>query len=173
MHLRNQLLKEHTKQNCSAIVEWVGNDVSRFKQLFDLFLNDDPRVTQRAAWPMSYCVIAHPEFMEGNFDKLVKNLKRKELHNSIKRNSVRLLQEIPIPPEYEGDVMNICFQYLESPSETVAVKAFSLTVLGRLADKYPEIIPEIKLLIQDQLPHQTAAFRQRAKEFLRKFGLQS
>lgn len=173
MHLRNQLLKEHTKQNCSAIVEWVGNDVSRFKQLFDLFLNDDPRVTQRAAWPMSYCVIAHPEFMEGNFDKLVKNLKRKELHNSIKRNSVRLLQEIPIPPEYEGDVMNICFQYLESPSETVAVKAFSLTVLGRLADKYQEIVPEIKLLIQDQLPHQTAAFRQRAKEFLRKFGLQS
>jgi hypothetical protein len=173
MHLRNQLLKEHTKQNCSAIVEWVGNDVSRFKQLFDLFLNDNLRVTQRAAWPMSYCVIAHPEFMEGNFDKLVKNLKRKELHNSIKRNSVRLLQEIPIPPEYEGDVMNICFQYLESPSETVAVKAFSLTVLGRLADKYQEIVPEIKLLIQDQLPHQTAAFRQRAKEFLRKFGLQS
>lgn len=173
MHLRNQLLKEHTKQNCSAIVEWVGNDVSRFKQLFDLFLNDNLRVTQRAAWPMSYCVIAHPEFMEGNFDKLVKNLKRKELHNSIKRNSIRLLQEITIPPEYEGDVMNICFQYLESPSETVAVKAFSLTVLGRLADKYQEIVPEIKLLIQDQLPHQTAAFRQRAKEFLRKFGLQS
>jgi hypothetical protein len=173
MHLRNQLLKEHTKQNCSAIVEWVGNDGSRFKQLFDLFLNDDARVTQRAAWPMSYCVIAHPEFMEDNFEKLVKNLERKELHNSIKRNTVRLLQEIPIPSEYEGAVMNICFQYLESPSETVAVKAFSLTILGKLAEKYPEIIPEIKLQVEDQLPHQTAAFRQRAKEFLRKFGLRS
>jgi hypothetical protein len=69
--------------------------------------------------------------------------------------------------------MNICFQYLESPSETVAVKAFSLTILGKLAEKYPEIIPEIKLQVEDQLPHQTAAFRQRAKEFLRKFGLRS
>ena len=66
--------------------------------------------------------------------------------------------------------MNICFTYLGSPAEPVAVKAFSLAVLGRLAADYPEIVPEIKLLIEDQLPHQTAAFKSRAKKLLKQFG---
>ena len=66
--------------------------------------------------------------------------------------------------------MEICFKYLESPDEAVAIKAFALTVLGRLAKKYPEIIPEIKLLIEEQLPHQTAAFKSRAKVFMKTFA---
>ena len=169
MHLRNQILKEHTKQNCNEIVQWIGNDVSRFNQLFDLFLHDEHRVTQRAAWPMSYCVIAHPEFMQNNFDQLIKNLQKQNIHDSIKRNTVRLLQLIKIPDEQEGAVMEICFNYVESPTEAVAIKAFALTVLGKLAKKYPQIIPEIKLLIADQLPHQTAAFKVRAKKLLKEF----
>ena len=51
--------------------------------------------------------------------------------------------------------MEICFRYVESPTETVAVKAFALTVLGNLSKQYPEILPEIKLMIEEQLPHQT------------------
>ncbi len=170
MDLRNQILKEHTKANCQKIVDWVGNDISRFNQLFNLFINDEYRVTQRAAWPMSYCVIAHPELMKNNFEKLIKNLEKPGLHDAIKRNTVRLLQHVDIPSKYEGPVMHLCFQYVESPDEAVAIKAFSLTILGNLSKKYPAIIPEIKLLIENQLPHQTAAFKQRAKKLLNEFG---
>lgn len=60
--------------------------------------------------------------------------------------------------------MEICFKNIESP---VSVKAFSLAILGKLAKKYPEIIPEIKILIEDQAPHQTAAFKSRAKNLLK------
>jgi hypothetical protein len=63
--------------------------------------------------------------------------------------------------------MELCFQYLASPSVAVAIKAFSLTVLNNLSKKYPEIISEIKLLIEEQLPHQSAAFKSRAKVFMR------
>jgi hypothetical protein len=169
MVLRNQILKEHTKENCKAIVEWVGNDVSRFDELFNLFLNDEYRVTQRAAWPMSYCVIAHPELMKNNFEKLIENLRKPHFHDSIKRNTVRLLQSIVIPEEQEGAIMELCFNYIQSPTEAVAIKAFSLTILGNLAKRYPEIIPEIKLLIHDQMLHQTAAFQGRAKKLLKVF----
>lgn len=118
---------------------------------------------------MSYCAIDHPEFMKANFDKLIQNLKKPAIHNSIKRNSLRLLQEVDIPQEYEGDIMDICFHFVEAPSEAVAIKAFSLTILGKLAKKYPEIIQEIKLLIEDQLPYQTSAFKVRAKRLLMEF----
>lgn len=161
-------MKEHSKSQCDKIVQWVGTSQKNFNHLFNLFLNDEYRVTQRAAWPLSYCVIAHPEFINKNFLKLIDNLKKTGLHNSIKRNTVRLLQHVEIPEKFQGDVMDICFNYIQSPSEPVAVKAFSLTVLSNLAKKYPEILPEIKIIIEEQIPHQTAAFRSRAKKVLSK-----
>jgi hypothetical protein len=170
MNLRHQILQEHNKENCVKIVEWVGHDVKKFNELFDLFLNDKYRVTQRAAWPLSYCVITRPELMKNNFGKLIANLNNPGIHNSIKRNTVRLLKSVNIPEKYEGAVMDICFNYVVSPNEAVAIKAFSLTILGNFAKKYPDVIPEIKLLIEDQLPHQTAAFKSRAKKLLKQIG---
>jgi hypothetical protein len=166
MNLHEEILKEHSKSQCNKIVQWVGDSKKRFEELFYLFLTGEYRVNQRAAWPVSYCVIAHPVFIKNNFGKLIKNLSKSNLHNSIKRNSIRLLQHVDIPEKYQGEVMNICFGYVASPTEPVAVKAFSLTVLGNLAKQYPEIMHEIKALIDQELPHQTVAFRSRAEKLL-------
>ncbi|MDQ6842934.1 MAG: hypothetical protein M3Z92_01080 [Bacteroidota bacterium] len=171
MDLREMILREHSKENCNKIISWVGSDKKKFDQLFELFLNGGYRVTQRSAWPLSFCVIAHPSLIQSNFERLISNLWKPDLHDSIKRNTVRLLQYVDIPAGQEGAVMERCFDYVSSASEAVAIKAFSLTVLGRLAKKYPEIIPEIKLLIEDQIMQQTPAFKSRAKKILQEFNL--
>lgn len=166
-NLREEILKEHSKAQCTAIVNWVGASQQRFDALFKLFLNDEYRVVQRAAWPVSYCVIAHPQFIKKHWAALVKNLQQPNLHNAVKRNSIRLLQDISIPEKYQGSIMDICFNYLQSPTEAVAVKAFSLTVLSNLAKQYPEIIPEVQLILEDQAQCLTAALKVRAREFLK------
>ena len=166
MNLRPEILKEHSKAQCTKIVNWVGADQNRFDALFALFLNDEYRVVQRAAWPVSNCVMAHPEFINKNWLKLINNLKKPGLHDAVKRNSIRLMQDIEIPEKYHGGIMNICFEYLEAPTEAMAIKAFSMTVLGNFAKKYPEIKTELKLLIEDQMPHQTAGFKSRGKKIL-------
>ena len=167
MNLLEEILKEHSKQQCNKIVQWVGNSQQRFDELFHLFLTGEYRVTQRASWPLSYCVEVHPAFIKKNFTNLINNLRKPDLHNAIKRNTIRLLQYVDLPEKFQGQVMDICFVYVASPTEAVAIKAFSLTVLSNLAVLYPEILPEIKLLIEEQLPHQTAAFKSRAKHFLK------
>lgn len=171
-NLREKLLAEHSKAQCIRIVNWVDSSQQRFDELFNLFLSDEYRVVQRAAWPVSYCVIAHPQLISKHWGRLVKNLQQPVLHTAVKRNSIRLLQDITIPKKYQGPIMDICFKYVASPAEAIAVKAFSLTVLSNLAQLYPDIIPEIKLLIEDQLPHQTPAFKVRAKAFLKQFNQQ-
>jgi hypothetical protein len=164
MDLLNRILSEHTRKNCLAIVKWVGRDQSRFNELFSLFLSGQYRVSQRAAWPMSYCAIAHPELMRRHFGKLVRNLQKAGIHDAIKRNTVRLLQKVDIPEKYEGIIMDTCFRYAGSVSEPVAVKVFSLSVLERMVKKYPDILPELKMLVEDTVPYQAAAFQSRAKK---------
>ena len=167
MKLHEQILKEHSKANCNAIVQWIGNSQQRFDQLFDLFLKDEYRVVQRAAWPLSYTVMAHPEFIKKHFSKLLKNLDKPGIHNSVKRNTVRLLQDIQIPEKFQGQVMDICFGYISCPTEFVAVKAFALTILENLSKKYPEIRSELKTIIEDRWDYESAAFRARGKKILK------
>lgn len=168
MTLREQILKEHSRSNCDKIVRWIGGNQQRFDELFQLFLNDEYRVVQRAAWPVSNTVSEHPALIQKHFGKLLKNLQKPGIHDAVKRNSVRLLQEVDIPKKYQGAVMDICFNYIASPTEAVAIKAFSLTVVQQLSAQYPEIIPEIKLLIEENYERETAAFKARAKMVLKK-----
>ncbi len=167
MKLRDQLLKEHTKANCTAIEKWVGKSQPRFDELFNLFLNDEYRVVQRAAWPISYIVIAHPDLIQKNFSRLLKNLQKPGLPVAVKRNTMRLLQAISIPARFQGLVMNICFKYIESPLESIAVKAFALMVLQNLSKLYPEIKPELKTIIMNRWDHESKAFQSRASKILR------
>ncbi len=169
-HLREEILKEHSKAQCTKIVQWVGNSQDRFDELMYLFLNDEYRVVQRSAWPLSNCVMAHPELIKKHWNKILKNLAKPNLHGAVKRNTIRLMQDIDIPKRYHGTVMNICFNYLQSPEEEVAVKVFSMTVLCHLAKQYPAIIPELKLMIEEQMPHQTAGFKSRGKKVLKECG---
>jgi hypothetical protein len=166
MNLRQTILAEHSKANCNKIIYWVGNSQQRFDELFNLFLNDEYRVVQRAAWPLSYAVITHPGLIKKHFAKLIKNLSQPNLHDSVKRNTMRLLQHIEIPKRFHGEVMNLCFEYIASNNEAVAIKAFSLTVLQNLSLQYPEIRQEIKTIIEDRWNYESAAFRSRAKKIL-------
>ena len=170
MNLRQTILAEHSKANCNRIIKWVGDSQKRFNELFTLFIGDEYRVVQRAAWPLSYCSIDHPELIQKHFGKLLKNLKKPNLPISVKRNTVRLLQHITIRERYHGTVMDLCFGYIASPTEAVAVKAFSLTILQNLSHQYPEIKNELKLLIEERWDHETVAFRTRAKKILKEIN---
>ena len=163
MNLREEILKEHSKKQCDKIVAWVGNSQSRTDELVKVFLNGEYRVMQRAGWPLSYIARRNPSLVEKHLPKLIKNLSSPRLNETAIRNIMRLLQDVPLPTSQHGHLMDTCFRLIEDPQQPVAVKAFSLTVVTRLAEFYPEIIPEIRLMIADQLPHQSAAFKSRAK----------
>ena len=152
MNLKEKILLEHTKTNREEIVNWIGSNQTRFDELVKLFLGNDKLITQRSGWPLSFAGIAHPEFIPKHLGKLV---------------TIRLLQEISIPEKYQGDVMNICFDFIISPTEKPAIKAFSLTVLENLSKEYPEIKQELKTVIEDRWDYETAAFHSRAKIILK------
>jgi hypothetical protein len=168
MEIREALLKEHSKAQCIKIVKWVGSSQERFDELFRLFVSDEYRVVQRAAWPVSYCVEAYPGFIKKHFAVLLKAMKNPNAPSAVKRNIIRLLQHVAIPKKYQGIVMDACFNYIADVNEAIAVKAFSITVLEKLAEQYPEIIPEVKTIIEERWQYETPAFHSRARLFLKR-----
>ena len=167
MELQNLLRAEHSRKQTDRIVLYVGGDKERFNALIELFFAGEYRITQRAAWPLSYCVRQHPELITPYYRRLLDNLERKDIHVAVVRNTVRLLQDVSIPKRWHGRVMNICFEFIGGMETPIAVKAFALTILSNLSQEYPEIKAELKLVIDDQWEHSTAAFRSRAKKALK------
>lgn len=166
MNLKDMLLEEHSKQQCDRIVKFIGADKKRFAELMELFFAGEYRIAQRAAWPMSYVVQQHPTLILPYLDKMIRNLDKKGQHPAIVRNSVRILQGIGLPKKYHGKLMDTCFNFIESNDVPAAVKAFSLTVLDNLSKDYPEIRPELKLIIEERWEHETPAFHSRARKIL-------
>jgi hypothetical protein len=166
MNLKIELLKENSRAQVNRVVTYVGNRPKRFEQLIQIYLTGPYRVTQRAASPISYCVEAHPALITPHLKTLLNYLKKPGIHDSIKRNTIRLLQFAPIPKRYYGQITDICFGYLENRKEAVAIKAFSMTVLNRIIKDEPDLQKSLRLIIEDQMPYAKPAFKARARTVL-------
>lgn len=167
MDLLKSLRAEHSKKQTDRIVAYIGDDKERFGELIQLFFNGEYRITQRAAWPLSYCVRRHPELISPYYRQLLDQLDRKDIPIAVIRNTVRLLQDVNIPKRWHGRVMSVCFDFVADPETPIAVRAFSLTILSNLSHDYPEIRGELKLIIEEQWEQATPAFRSRAKKALK------
>lgn len=165
MKLREAILEEHTKVNTIRITQWVGSNPERIAELMQLFMQDEYRVVQRAAWIVRYVSEAQPDLMQPYIPQMVARLKDPTVHIAVKRNVLRILEEAELPEPIHSDLLNICFDAIADPAEAIAVRAVALTVLTRLAVLYPEIKNEIHLIIEDVMSQAPpAAFRARARK---------
>lgn len=166
MNIKKELLKGQSKALTDRIVRYVGDDPVKFNELIIIFLAGSYRLTQRAAWPLSYCVENNPFLIRSHFGPVLKILDQKGIHDAVKRNIMRLLQNVDIPKRYQGMVVEKCFELMD-PKEPIAVRVFAMSVLANLASVQPDLKNELKVTIEDQLPFSTAAYLSRAKKILR------
>lgn len=158
----SQSIDRHKTQ---VLVRYVGQSQAYFDEVMTLFLEQDIRIAQRAAGVITYAVEKYPNLLDDYYTILIEKLKTNP-PNFIKRNVVRAWQFVEIPEEFMGEIANICFDYLDSQIEAIAVKVFSMTVLYHISQKEPDLQPELRLVIEKQLPYGSAGFKSRAKKIL-------
>ena len=167
MNIREAILEEHSKANATRIATYACSSSKRFKELMDCYLDPEYRIAQRAAWSVSWAARTKPNLVQPYIAVLVAALQRKDAHPAVIRNAVRVLEELDIPETYHADVLNACFGFIENIQTPAAIKAFSLTTLFNLSKVYPDILQELKLIIEERWDAETPAFRARGKKILK------
>lgn len=169
MNVKTTLLEDsvYSKATIMKVAKYACSSTVRFKQLIACFLSDDETLSQRAAWCLGWAAKMDAAMIMPHIKLLVDQLERTDVHYEVIRNSMRILEAIDIPEDLHGKVMNACFAFIEKPATPAAIKAFSLTTLYNLSKVYPEIQPELKFIIEDRMPHETAAFKSRGKKILK------
>lgn len=168
MDLEAEILREHSKHQTVRIARWIGSDRRRFRKLMELFLHGDYRVTQRSAWIVSECYEQHPRLIIPWLPAMLTKMQEPGVHDAVKRNVVRILQCIEIPKPLLGTVVSLCFDYLNSIDAPIAVKAHSMTVLTRIAEREPDLKRELRDSIELMLPYARPAIHARARMVLKR-----
>jgi hypothetical protein len=167
MNLVEEILREHTKKQKDKIVSYVGHNPKRFSELVDIFLQGPSLVTQRAAWPISYCIEQYPDLLKPHFRKILTQLGKKNIHDSVKRNILQMLQFVRVPKAWQGITADLCLTFLADAKEPVAIRVFAMNVLANIASEVPELKNELIPLIEDQLPYSSAGFISRGSKVLK------
>jgi hypothetical protein len=167
MNLKQFLPERYSKEDFKEIIDWINGSHEHFAELMEIFFDGNTRKNQYAASVMIHCIDEWDYLLNPYLEKLILNLQNDGLHDAIKRNSVRVLQDVEIPEKLHGSMVDICFKYLQNPSEAIAIKVFSMTIIHNLTKDYPELIEELKFILEEQMPFQSAGFRSRAGKILR------
>jgi len=161
VNLEEEILKEHSKQQATRLAKWVGKDKRRFRTLMGLFLKGEYLSAQRAAWVVSICAEGHPLLVRPYLKQMIARMQESGIHDAVKRSVTGILQTAEIPKELLGTVTTICFEHLSDAKTPIAVKAHSMTILARIAQKEPDLGRELRLVLEQQLPYASAGLHAR------------
>lgn len=163
MNIRDALVTEHSKRQTTAIVNYIDGDPTRFRELMGLFLGPVYRVSQRAAWAVSYCIEHDPHLVKPYFKRLIEQLENEDSHVAVRRNVARLLQFVEIPKRFEGRIFDACYNLTDDPKQPVALRVFAMTVAANIAKNEPELLAELRTMVNKYSSHMSAGFRGRAR----------
>lgn len=167
MDIREAILAEHSKNQAVKIANYIGSDKDRFHELMDIYFEGPYRVTQRSAYAILHISDIHPELFLPYLPKMVEMMQDDSHHDAVRRNTLRILQFQEIPEDLMGTVADCCFKYLASETQSIAVRAFAMTVLYNICQKWPELCGELVMIIEDVLPYGSAGIKARGKKILK------
>lgn len=148
-----------SRKNIDQIVDMASKDKRVFDELWKVFVSRKEPECRRAAWAIDLmneknCLIIGEEHLIQLIDNL-ENCK----HDGLKRHSLRIIESHDLITDKIGILTAVCFNWLEKPAESVAVKMYSLKILSKIAVMEPEIIRELIDLIEIQMDEATPGFR--------------
>lgn len=167
LNIKEQLHITHSKENSEIIAEYIGNDQAKFKELVDLFIDEEYRISQRSAMVLGKCTDQYPQLIYPHLEMIILNL-RNPISDAVKRNTVRTLQDTYIPDHLLGEATDILFNIMQNRNEAIAIRVFTMTALYNICARVPELAKELKIIIEDQLPYGSAGFKSRGFKTIKK-----
>ena len=170
MELKERLLSFSSfgKKEGELVAKELIKTTPNLESLVALFVQkqDNVHVIQRAAWVFSKCIDIEVELVKPHIGILLDNLNNTP-SDAVKRNTLRVLQNVELPEEHWDQAVDKCFAYLEDRKEAVAIQVFAMTILANIVSHYPELKNELKILLEDRMEYGSAGFQSRAKKILK------
>jgi len=129
--------------------EWVATSAvdnpEIFQKLLEYSFRNDRKLAFRASWTLSKACDKFPKLIYPHLTKIIDGLKGID-NESTERSFLRILSMTDLrqlSEQYHGILADHCFKALNSGSSAIAIKAYSMEIIYRLAIIYPDLANEL------------------------------
>lgn len=128
-------------------------------------LDEDRFTAMRFLWLMGGLVEIDPERVAPMFPYFFEKRHTITVPN-YDRSLAKFCCLAGIPEEIEGEVTDALFQWILDPKVSTSTKSFAVLALFNQTQKYPDLKPELRMVIEDQLDKNGSSFEKRAGKVL-------
>jgi 8-oxo-dGTP diphosphatase len=160
----------------SKEAEWVATSAAEnpeiFKKLISYSFSDDKKLAFHASWTLNKACEKYPELVNPYLPYIVESLSKMENESAL-RSFLRILSLTELNKlglKHHGILADHCFSSLRSGFSAIAIKAYSMEILYRLALIYPELANELSATINLLQGEGSAGIVARGRMILRKLS---
>jgi len=156
--------------------EWVATSAIEnpaiFIKLFQYSNSTDKKLAFRASWTLTKVCDRYPDLIYPYLDQIVGSLGKIDNVSTL-RSFLRIISLADIDKiniRLHGILADFCFNTLNSGFSAIAVKAYSMEILFRLSQIYPELAHELSTSIRILMEDGSAGITSRGRMILRKLA---
>jgi len=164
-------------------IEELVQDLTQYPELLEtllseVFAQDFTGVSFNASWVFDHLMRKKLEYLLPHIDLFIEGSSALKTESCMRpmAHVMELLNEAyfhkrdtrysnAISPNHQEQMITICFDWLIG-NHKVATKVFAMTSLYLLGEKHDWVRPELKSIIERQIPQGTAGFRSRGGKIL-------
>ena len=148
MSLRKILLTNRSKATCIEIAHYLSANPAAFKDFFYSLYSSDEQLSAHAAWVITALTDLYPHLLQERQALLLAVLKTVQHNEALRRNTMRFWGKKPIDEKIEGEVYDLGLHYM-SADFSIAVKVHAMYACKKIAFKYPDLLYDFKLHVED------------------------
>jgi hypothetical protein len=169
--LRSLLLVEMSRRNTDFIRDIVLSNKALFDELFKLTLLNEEPISRRAMWVVDVASEVEPEILLPYINDLINALSGFH-HDGLKRHTLRILSRYELGMETFLPILDLCFKYMRSEKESVAVRYQAIHLLYKMSEKENGLKHEIISTIELQMHDGSSGLRNQCLKLLKKLKIE-
>ncbi len=161
---------DSSRLNADLLVERFEEDNSLFKKLMDITNQDNYPLSMRSSRVIWLIAKKHPGFIKPYLPGMIRRLPRFKV-DAVRRNILSILIEVPLPHIDLGKLFDLCYSWLQSDKEPVAIRGNSIIVLYKISEKEPALKAELIELFESQLPCSSGGIEARVRNMVKRLKM--
>jgi len=165
--MRAMLLAEMSRKNTDFVKDVVLSNPELFKELIQLALLNEEPVSRRAMWVIDVASEKNPAILKPYLNDLIIHLSKYN-HDGLKRHTLRMLSRYDIRFDDFLHILDLCFEFIKSAKESVAVRYQAMNLLYVMSNKEPDLKYELATTIEMQMHEGSIGLKNHSRKLFSK-----
>jgi hypothetical protein len=143
MDYKSEIMNIRSRRAIDGIVLTVYDNIQNFDTLFDLIFEPDKNLAWKTAWVCEKVVEKFPELLDISKTEKIILLLLSTNHDGLRRLLLSIIIKVQNADNIPVRLINVCFDWMISSKQPIAVQALSLKLLTNYCLFEPDLKPEL------------------------------